>query len=480
MAQVKAALDRQLAISELNDGVKAYDKKSQRKAENHKKVEKAMLRYVMPGEIERSKMDHNAAMFFASVYDPWDITGVRRPDLTMAPTGTQVDTMPNYGNAVDGSTSGRFIGIAVRPWPKYSVFRLNSAVDESSMTFGNVFDSPNITDFTTRFSAIRTISCGVKLIDYGRIADRGMLFYAAIVPLSWSLTAASFIALRSFPESRAIPLSDESDASIVWLPIDGGPFYEQGATDNLPFFSQWCEPSTPSNSFADIERQIVVVGYTADTTVSDTLAVEIIVNYETLPLVAYDRTVDRKVTLGSDGSLAVAASSLQGSSNSIGDVITSGLHTASSSLDRIQSWANKGVEIAGKMGGVMNTVMEGMGGKQFAFDFTNEITEAGPFFLSKKEHQIFEQFTSRGVNISPHHPYIKRLALIDDDDRIDALVGKLRADKLELEEWRASICPKLTGIRNWHKVSHDLLDRLLVKEELITTQHPLFNNFVRI
>jgi hypothetical protein len=400
----------------------------------------------------RMEQDHNARMYYASVCDPWNVTGQRLPDLTMVPTGVQTDRMPGFMGMVNGSGSDRVGALAIRPWPYQGITTLTTVpppVSSANFTLDSFASSPNLTDFQTRYSALRAISMGVTIVDYGKLLDRGVLFYAFRVPLEYSLSNLNISTLRGFPEQCVIPISDEGEAQFVWLPIDGKLMYDYNAANKaLPLFTTWTDPTYAANSaytgvvssFAGIESQLLLVAVSFDTTVTDDFAVDVVVNYETMPFFNYERTVDRKVALGGDESIAVAARDLSNERSGILQMV----RTGQSAGKKVMKWINNPKNGLSKVfGGVKNLGKAAM--KQVLDNPMQTLSMLSAFADPKKEEKratLHRIILDTGHVVSGKHPYVMQLAELELHDAIMALMTMLESD-LRLDE-----------LTNWDRTTH--------------------------
>ncbi len=390
----------------------------------------------------RAVMDRNALVFVNSIFDPWTYPDARRPDLTMFPTGTQCDQF-NYNLPFVNGTTGRAAIIQINAHPNDQYRALVSMTDlETAWGFGAWANSANMTDFSTRYCAMRAISMGVRVLDYGKLLDRGVVCWAGLVgsrdqPQSLSEMGAT-------NEVKMVDVADDGELKVVWLPVSGT--FTDATGDFQIFSAQWHDPISPQTEFADCDPCIWLAFTTDDQSVSDDIMLEITTNYETLPLSVYERTTERRACLGGQESIGAAWSAVAGHPefrNAVNTVIDTGVH-AHHSKSKIGAILKGGAKLAK---GALSLGSKIPGSGRLAKQILTKVPYIGGMLgglFSKEQIQAIQMLHAAGIAISCHHPFVKEFAAMDTMQRcheIEKLVSNEKYRR-ELEDEVFVLHPK--------------------------------------
>jgi hypothetical protein len=432
---------REKALENINVLNKAYHAGGSKKGppKSVRRAEEAMG----PELGARDEMDHNASVYLESIYNPWEVQGTRIPDLTFYPTGTQTDQFGISCGMVDGSTSGSLLGVKIRAHPRDQYKCVSAVVTPSSFTWGSDNDSPNYSDYNTRFSAIRCVSFGIKVLDYGKLLDRGVVCYMGVVPEDFEPTDVADITTAT--EMQLVDLSDKGIVKLNWLPIDGYVF--EGTTPGVqPTSAEWYLPGALEGQFSGVDPVLMLAAWSYDATVSDVIQFQVTVNYETLPLVAYQRTVEREAVLGGQESTAVAWREIHKSDKSLAPAtvtaLSTGIHSHEGVVKKIRKLAYNGWKYA----------------KGKALSFGKQVLTKLPYVgsligsLFGHDENLYKSYMfclGGDLDISPYDAVIHELSRMDKRSRTQWLLAAQDDEKMY---GRAYICPRtLPSICHVHR-----------------------------
>ncbi len=362
-------------------------------------------------DAERAEMDHNANCFVASIFDPFTYRGVRKPDLTMAPTAVYADNfkvnIPLRTNT-DSTKSG---GVQLRAMPKQQYQTLSVSASTAAFTWSSGFDSPNYSYMNTTFSAIRAVSMGIRFVNYGAVADRSCI--AAVGLFNQETTNTDLTTILNAPTTRLLDITSGTN-NFVWLPVNT---VMHDGSQNLALLSEWHDPSLTTPELALIEQKIVLLYWTLSTTAtpSDSIECEIIVNYEGIPLQAYKRNHDMKAAVGGQESTARSwrrAANSVGNQNNLLETIIDGGKKAGSYIAKQVIADPEGAMKFGK------TVWAGAKklGSQFLKTGLPLLGES--LLLADEYSMIFNLCVAEGISISPRDPVLKKLGEMSLSDAV--------------------------------------------------------------
>lgn len=384
-------------------------------------------------DVERWKQDHNSSAYMAGIFDPFNQVDIRKPDLTFAPTGTWSTTTNINMSLNAGATSGATCGLAVNGLLDFAVRNLTApATLATAAAWPQTSDSNDMAYAIANFSAMRCVSMGLRCLDYGKVAERGVLFYAGMIGIQMLGASYSLDDLASLPQFQLCDISEDGEIIMNWLPIDDGPVFK-GTTNDDVFANNWWDPSTNAAYLADADLHLVMFAMVDGIAPfpDDKFRFQIVQHYETLPLDSELENDDVQVVLGGGESLAVAAGSFNGKHGvSIQDYIKTGKNAANV-LNKANKWVDKGLALAMKAPGPIGALAQQVSSvkgvvQQFTTPFLKGIQSIGGLF-SAKEREVFSLLRLYGVHISCHHPVIKQLSKISDPDQLIAAVKDFKS-----------------------------------------------------
>jgi len=267
---------------------------------------------ITTAHVEQS-MQQNADAFVASVKKPFSYKGSRLPEPSPFPsvTGsfTQRFTLPAIHDSVN--TANAFFGIMV--WPSFALSASNtgpiwllSGMNTNVPTWSATAWS-NISTLVANFTQIRAVSLGFRFVQTTALLSRGGIGYVAntnlLAPPVLATTLTQMLSAEDVVEfdlSKTHELGDE----LTWNPSTYSPGLETSQSSNgfgVNLFSYF----GPNANILPVDNKAFLWGSFPFAN-SQSMQIEVIVNWEAIPFNTTENLFQREVVVGSSQEIAVA------------------------------------------------------------------------------------------------------------------------------------------------------------------------------
>lgn len=247
-------------------------------------------------------MYQNSELYAASLVAPFEVRGARIPDVAPYPSavGSTINRfMPSaVKDAADNNKQyvGIYFGVDLTNNGIWSA-RIN-AVNAGAVTW-TTGQHPQRPLFNSNFNLIRTVSMGVRIVNLGKLVDRGGALYVGYTPVKPTTTTLADLKMSSETEVYDFAHLDERGLQAVYIPMSRTPVKMQqaglsytGSTYVNPFITLLA-----ANEFYDAAIVIWAEGPDGE---DFALEFEQVHNWEAIPWLTTENLFDRKSVTGSE------------------------------------------------------------------------------------------------------------------------------------------------------------------------------------
>jgi hypothetical protein len=293
----------------------------------------------------RTSMRLNAEAYVRSLYDPFNVRGVRIPDETPYPSTVGCSVMRfQPTQQPDSVNSDQYVGFALgADLTNDGAYTATISQIASGVETWTTSEHPHQATFASNFSLMRTVTQGLRFVDISKFVERGGALYICYSCIHPSVASIADMKLSDECEVYDYSRMQNEGITAVWLPLSRSPV--QDFKDAMsPTGSTYVDPSlTLSNGLRD--TWIYIWAHSTDSSSDITMEFEVCHNWEAIPFPANQFLFDRKAIVSDSTSMAsakaLAAPAVStGAANATGSV----LGEIGKGLENVGKFALKQVE----------------------------------------------------------------------------------------------------------------------------------------
>jgi hypothetical protein len=302
--------------------------------------------------------DTNSAEYVRALYNPWNATGVRIPEIVSFPsTANRLKFSFGLTKIAGASTTDWIWGFNIRPqlYQCYNMIATSTSGLFGTLTWGSSSSVPQYSALNTNMCLYRTVAMGITVHNAGAILNQGGEVFYGMFPRTDTQTNDADI-FNDLVASQAYGLEtamENGNFKMAWRPLTMQPIIEDTAAGYTT--------SPTSTMYASVDEtrsdNSLLWGLgTSNTNTTNTITVEVVMDIESIPFLTVGSLHETKEVEGSPAAQATAETMVQMAARDSGvsDQLKTGAATLtpaheSSIGSTLMGLANKGVNSIAKV-----------------------------------------------------------------------------------------------------------------------------------